>query len=255
MKPHSDLQELRLRRRQLRERLRQEQRESRQARHQAHRMGTRGQPEESRAAILHAAVNEFAEHGIAGARTDSIAREARVNKALLYYYFKDKETLYGAVLDDAFSGLKKAVFQVLDSNLPPREKILEYAKAYFDFIASNHLYPRLMQREMMRAREGQSHHIDKVVKNFIQPIFGRVSEVMKQGIEAGEFRPVNPVHFVPSMVAMIVFYFTNAPMMQKIVGFNPLTPERIAERRAAVLDFISAALFRPKHQATQGARS
>jgi len=45
------------------------------------------------------------------------------------------------------------------------------------------------------------------------------------------------------MVAMIVFYFSSAPMMQKIVGFNPLTPERIAERRAAVLDFISAALF------------
>ena len=57
---------------------------------------------------------------------------------------------------------------------------------------------------------------------------------------------MNPVHFVPSMVAMIVFYFSNAPMMQKIVGFNPLTPERIAERRAAVLDFISAALFSPE---------
>src|SRR5262245_60674417 len=43
------------------------------------RMGSRGQPEESRAAILQAAAYEFAEHGIAGARTDSIAREARVN--------------------------------------------------------------------------------------------------------------------------------------------------------------------------------
>jgi TetR/AcrR family transcriptional regulator len=226
-----------------------------QHRHVLHRMGSRGQPEESRAAILHAAALEFAEHGIAGARTDSIAREARVNKALLYYYFKDKETLYGAVLDDAFAGLKKAVFQVLDSNLPPREKILEYAKAYFDFIASNQLYPRLMQREMMRAKEGQSHHIDKIIKNYIQPIFSRVSEVMRQGIVLGEFRKVDPVHFVPSMVAMIVFYFSNAPMMQKIVGFNPLTPERIAERRAAVLDLISAALFRPKYSSTQGARS
>jgi len=44
-------------------------------------------------------------------------------------------------------------------------------------------------------------------------------------------------------------------MMQKITGFNPLTPERIAERRAAVLDFISAALFRPKASAPQGGRS
>src|SRR6201993_2761975 len=88
------------------------------------RMGSRGQPEESRAAILKAAANEFAEHGIAGARTDAIAHEARVNKALLYYYFKDKETLYGAVLDDAFAGLKNSVFEVLDGDLPPRNKIL-----------------------------------------------------------------------------------------------------------------------------------
>ncbi len=221
----------------------------------ARRMGSRGQPAESRAAILKAAAREFAEHGIAGARTDAIAREACVNKALLYYYFQDKETLYGAVLDDAFGGLKSTVFGVLDGDLPPRQKMLAYVGAYFDFIASNPMYPRLMQREMMRAREGQSQHIDKVIKNYIQPIFARVSEVLRQGIADGEFRPVNPAHFVPSMVAMIVFYFSSAPMMQKIVGFNPLTPERVAERRAAVLDFISAGLFRPSPNARQGARS
>src|SRR5579862_5945560 len=242
-----------------RRKLRQENRvrrtDLREQRHEIHRMGSRGQPEESRAAILAAAAQEFAQHGIAGARTDAIAREAGVNKALLYYYFKDKETLYGAVLDDAFSGLKTAVFKALDSDLPAREKILAYVGQYFDFVASNQMYPRLMQREMMRAREGQSQHIDKVVKNYIQPIFGRVGELMRQGIADGEFRPVNPAHFVPSMVAMIVFYFSSAPMMQKVVGFNPLTAERIAERRAAVLDFISAALFRPRETTAQGARS
>jgi TetR/AcrR family transcriptional regulator len=219
------------------------------------RMGTRGQPEESRAAILHAAAREFAEHGIAGARTDAIAREAHVNKALLYYYFKDKETLYGAVLDSAFAGLKTTVFRVLDGDLPPREKMMAYVAAYFDFVASNQMYPRLMQREMMRAKEGHSPHIDKIINSYIRPIFGRVSELLRQGIADGEFRPVNPTHFVPSMVAMIVFYFSSAPMMQKIVGFNPLTPERIAERRTAILDLISAALFSPKHDVPQGARS
>jgi TetR/AcrR family transcriptional regulator len=219
-----------------------------------HRMGSRGQPEESRAAILQAAAREFAEHGVHGARTDAIAREARVNKALLYYYFKDKETLYGHVLDAAFSGLKDTVFRVLDSPSPPREKILQYVGAYFDFIASNQLYPRLMQREMMRAREGESQHIDKIIKNHIQPIFTRVSAVLREGIAREEFREVDPAQFVPSMVAMIVFYFSSAPVMQKIVGFNPLAPNRIAERRAAVMDFVSAALFRPNHGRTQGAR-
>lgn len=206
-------------------------------------MGSRGQPEESRAAILLAAAKEFAEHGIAGARTDAIARGAGVNKALLYYYFKDKETLYGAVLDNAFSGMKTTVFAVLDSDLPSREKIMAYVGAYFDFIASNQIYPKLMQREMMRAREGNSLHIDRLVKTYFQPIYRRVGELLRKGIAEGEFRKVNPVHFVPSMVAMIVFYFSGAPVMQRIVHFNPLTPQRIAERRAAVLDFISSALF------------
>src|SRR5437016_9959890 len=76
------------------------------------RLGSRGRPEESRAAILQAAVREFAREGIAGARTDAIARAAHVNKALLYYYFKDKETLYGAVLDQVFGGLTASIEEV-----------------------------------------------------------------------------------------------------------------------------------------------
>ena len=50
----------------------------------------------------------FRREGMAGARTDAIARAGGVNKALLYYYFKDKESLYGAVLDHAFGGLERA---------------------------------------------------------------------------------------------------------------------------------------------------
>jgi len=225
-----------------------------QRRHSTSKMGTRGQPAASRAAILRAAAEEFAEHGIAGARTEAIAREARVNKALLYYYFKDKETLYGAVLDNAFTGLKATVFRVLDSDLPPREKIMTYVGTYFDFIASNQVYPKLMQREMMRAREGHSPHIEKLVKNYFQPIYARVGELLRKGIAEGEFRKIDPAHFIPSVVAMTIFYFSSAPLMQKIVRFNPLAPERIAERRAAVLDFMSAALFRPDRNTVQRGR-
>jgi TetR/AcrR family transcriptional regulator len=243
----------RLEARELGQKLRQELREKiRQHRREFRRMGSRGQPEESRAAILQAAASEFAEKGIAGARTEAIAREARVNKALLYYYFKDKETLYGAVLDVAFSAMKENVFRVLDSELPPREKIMAYAGAYFDFIASNQIYPRLMQREMMRAKEGSSVHFDRLVKNYFEPIYHRLRSLLQKGTAEGEFRDVDPAHFVPSMIAIIVFYFSSAPVMKRIVRFDPLSPQRIAERRAAVLDFISAALFQPSMSA--GAR-
>ena len=102
-----------------------------------------------------------------------------------------------------------------------------------------------MQREMMRARDGQSTIIDKIVKDSMRPIFGKVSAVLEEGISSGDFRKVDPAHFVPSMVAMIVFYFSSAPVIQRIVRFDPLAPERVAERKAAVLDFITAALFQP----------
>src|SRR5271157_5104188 len=95
------------------------------------RLGTRGRPEESRAEILKAAMAEFAENGIAGARTDAIARAAHVNKALLYYYFKDKNALYEAVLDHVFGGLRARVMPVLESDLAPRQKVLGYVAEYF----------------------------------------------------------------------------------------------------------------------------
>jgi hypothetical protein len=97
-------------------------------------------------------------------------------------------------------------------------------------------------------------HIDRLVKTYFQPIYGRVGQVLLEGIAQGEFRKVDPAHFIPSMLAVIVFYFSSAPVMRRIVRFNPLAPFRIAERRAAVLDFISAALFVPS-AVPQGVRS
>jgi TetR/AcrR family transcriptional regulator len=218
------------------------------------RLGSRGRPEQSRAAILQAAVREFSQEGVAGARTDAIARAAKVNKALLYYYFKDKEALYGAVLDQVFGGLIACVGEVLSRDLPPREKIVAYAGAHFDYVASHPLYPRIVQGEMMGAGRGTSNHLEQIVKKYFRPLFGRVAEVLKTGQASGEFRAVDPLHFVPSMIAVIVFYFTSAPVMRIMVGKDPMSPALVAARRAAVLDFISAALFQHPAGKNRGAR-
>lgn len=213
------------------------------------RFGTRGKPEESRAAILKAAINEFAEHGIAGARTDAIARAAHVNKALLYYYYKDKEALYQAVLDDVFSGLRTTVIPILESGQPPRQRLMDYLGAYFDYIAANPRIPRVVQGEWMRAGNSRTSHMQRIAREYFQPIFQKLVALLREGTVAGDFRPVNPMDFIPSMVAIIVFYFSTAPTMKTMMKVDPLSPERIAERRAFVLDFIAAALFtspRPK---------
>ncbi len=198
----------------------------------------------TREAILHAAMREFAAEGIAGARTDEIARAAGVNKALLYYYFKDKEAIYGATLDYVFGGLAERLRPVLDSALPPRERMLAYVGAHFDYVASSAHYPPVVMREMMRAGRNSSPHLKHVAKTYFRPLQAKLLGLIQQGIASGEFRPVNPRHFMMSVVALIVFYFAAAPMVAAMTGADPLSPERIAERRAAVLDTVSATLFR-----------
>src|SRR5215472_13191623 len=112
------------------------------------RLGSRGTPDASKAAILQAAIREFAREGVAGARTDAIARAAKVNKALLYYYYRDKEALYVAALEDIFRERDAVLMPILHENTPPGEKILRYVGAFFDFLASHPEQRQMVQREV-----------------------------------------------------------------------------------------------------------
>ena len=207
------------------------------------RLGRRRQPEVTREAILRAASVEFAAEGLAGARMDAIARAAGVNKALLYYYFHDKDALYGAVLDRFFRPLFQRLTEVLDSAAPAGERILGYARAHFDTIAQTPHYARLFQGEMMSAGRGMSPHLSRIVEQYSRPLSQRLQATLAEGIERGEFRRVDVFQFIPSMVATIVFYFVTAPVLRQLRGFDPFSPEAIEARRAAVLDQIAAALF------------
>ena len=142
------------------------------------RAGTRGEPDKNRAAILAAALHEFASEGVAGARTDEIARLAGVNKALIYYYFRDKESLYGAVIDDIFQNMRDRLVQVLNSDLPPRAKLLQFSGTHFDFIASAPEYPRLVQQEMMRAGRQKSPHLKRIAQMYFHPIYTQLTELL-----------------------------------------------------------------------------
>jgi AcrR family transcriptional regulator len=73
--------------------------------------------------IVAAAASKFAEQGLAGARMDEIARAAKVNKALLYYYFRSKEELHRFVLETLLSQLRARVWEESDS-APPAGKRL-----------------------------------------------------------------------------------------------------------------------------------
>jgi len=200
-------------------------------------------PELSRHAILEAAAAEFANEGIAGARIDAIASAAGVNKALLYYYFQDKETLYGAALEYTFRGLLQELVRILDTDRSVGYKVLAYALTHFNYVASHPYYRRMVQHEMMRAGAGQMQHFQKLVQTFFRPLLQRLTEVLEAGIVKGEFQKLDPFQFVNSMIAVVVFYFTSVPVMRAVGGFNPLSPAALDRRRRSMLEFVGGALF------------
>ncbi len=212
------------------------------------RRGSR-RPKASRNAILHAALVEFAREGLAGARMDAIAEAAGVNKALLYYYFSDKETLYGAVLDGFFDPLVERILSVCDQPGSVGERFLSYARTHFDSIAASPYYAHIFMSELMSASRGGSPHLDRICAKYIQRIGTRVLVLIQEGVKSREFRAIDPHQFMPSAIGSIVHYFLTAPVRRKITPeLDTTSPQAIQQRRAAVLDFIAAALFADREE-------
>jgi TetR/AcrR family transcriptional regulator len=199
---------------------------------------------DNRQAILDAATQEFAEKGFAGARVHAIAAGAGVNIALLYYYFNTKEKLYGAVLEKLFADWAQRATPTLGGHDTPKQKVILYAEAYFDFVAEAPHRPRLVQQEMSQLGPTAVQSLAALARQYVRPVNQAVLKVLNDGYEQGEFRRVSP-DFVHTISALIVSYFTSSAFIQVVTGHNPLTPARIAERRNSVLDTISAALFAP----------
>jgi TetR/AcrR family transcriptional regulator len=196
--------------------------------------------------ILAAAEQAFAEQGLAGARTDQIVRAAGVNKALLYYYFHSKDELYGAVLESLFRQQQAAISAARRSSSSSRhgsahrQELIAYVNGAFDFAMAHPNFPRLIHREMM----SRGAHFRHLIRKYWLPGQQRLQREIKEGIVAGEFRPVDPAHTVLSIIAMTAFYFAAAPVLQELWGRDILHPQAVEARRQAVLDFLEHGLFR-----------
>lgn len=191
--------------------------------------------------ILRAAEENFAERGLAGARIGAIARAARVNQALLYYYFSSKEELHRYTLTTLFRQLREQTSAALDRPGSPRRQLLRYINSYFDFMVAHPNYPRLFERELM----SKEPRLVGLVQEHLRPLHRRLTAVIRAGIAQREFRRVEPQHTLFSLVAMTVFYFAAAPVLTQLWRIDPLEPRRVAARRRAILDFVEHALFLP----------
>jgi TetR/AcrR family transcriptional regulator len=194
---------------------------------------------ESEQRILTAAENIFAADGLAGARTEAIAEAAHVNKALLYYYFGSKQRLHRAVLEhllrQAFQRMEDAAAQVRS----PGDRLLAFTGAYFDFMAAHPNYPRLIQRAWMQS----GGLFDWMVKTYFRPLLQSLCNTIEEGIQAREFRKVDPRQMAFTIMSLTGSYFATAPLMSRVFRRNVLQPGALAIRKRAMLDFLEHGLF------------
>jgi len=195
--------------------------------------------DQSRAKILAAAERAFARDGLAGARTDAMAAAAGVNKALLYYYFKSKEGLYEAVIEEHLREFNERAFAILTASGSARVLLLRYMNLHFDFISRRHWHAALFQQLIMKGGKPP----ERLFRKYIVPRSEMLRQLLERGIRAGELRKVDPLDTTISLAALIVFYFASAPMLQLVGDLDPYAPANLKRRKQAVLDFIRHGLF------------
>ena len=207
----------------------------------------------TKAAIVAAALEEFAELGLAGARIDEIARAARVNKALLYYYFESKEHLYQGVVEQMFVVMTDELRGALKAADGPREKLLAFLDANFKVLARHPAYARLLEQEMEIVKVFLNDLNPDTAPKFFQqiaPLLAEFREVLEEGVKRGAFRTIDVDAVLPLLLMLVRTAVRGIPMAGKL--FSAARKVSAKRRRAAAIDFITCALFTAR---TQSARN
>jgi TetR/AcrR family transcriptional regulator len=210
---------------------------------------------EARTRILEAAVREFSEHGLAGARTEQIASAAGVNKALLYYYFDSKENLYSAALEFVSARVRDRSMAVFLRDASPGERLIRAAIDHFDRILTQREFQTLMQHELMRLHKGETGELPILVKRVFAPIRAMFQSMIREGVASGELIDADWFQIVLSALGANVFYFLSAPVWRLVEPVDPFDHEVLRTRRIALVEFLGQAVFTDrKHGAELAAR-
>jgi AcrR family transcriptional regulator len=165
-------------------------------------------PEQTRAEILQAAADEFAEHGLAGARVDRLAAQMRTTKRMIYYYFGSKEELYLAVLERAYAAIRRAEQEIDVDHLDPVAAVRRLAELTFDHHEANPSFIRLVSIENIHRAENlrRSSHIT----GLNSPVIELLARILERGYASGAFtRHVDAIDLHMMISAFCVFRIAN----------------------------------------------
>jgi TetR/AcrR family transcriptional regulator len=199
--------------------------------------------QDTKDAVLKAAIDEFAEHSLAGARVDRIAQRAGVNKQALYYHFGDKEGLFEAAL---VFGYTRFTMRDIDWSNDPRsatELMAQIAGSLFDLVHENRNHIALIADE----NRNQGKHLTVAVASHVRAATASTVEainvVLRRGQEAGEFsQSIDPIWLYLELVGQPIFYFNHSSTLSSILQENTLSPEIVLKRRTQFVEFTLSAL-------------
>jgi AcrR family transcriptional regulator len=133
--------------------------------------------------ILEEGWKMFQQKGYRGVTVDELCLRCGLTKPTLYYYFRDKETLFVRVLQHKLGGFHASIQQ--PGTLP--ERLQSTAAAILDSFQAE--YSTLLRdREFLKKPE----NLQTIRQAFHDELFGPLNELMQQGIEQGEFSGDNP---------------------------------------------------------------
>jgi TetR/AcrR family transcriptional regulator len=199
--------------------------------------------DQTRARILEAAVLEFSANGMAGARTEQIAEAAGVNKALLYYYFNNKQALYDAALESVANRVVTSSLAAMGSECSAGERLVQFALNHFDRIHSQRAFQSLMQQEMIRLHRGEENAIAPLAEKVFRPMLARMRQVYADGRDSGELIRVDEMQIIYAALGANVFYFLSAPMMSMLTDANPFDREALEFRRKSAIEYLGHTIF------------
>ncbi|WP_341703521.1 TetR/AcrR family transcriptional regulator [Ferrovibrio sp.] len=179
------------------------------------------QPEVTRRNILDAALVEFAEKGLAGARVDEIAARSGSNKRMIYEYFGNKDGLWLFVLERAYEKMREEEHAIDVARMKPEDGMRYLMEFNFKFCSRNPEFIALLNAENLH-KAGFLRN-SKKIRELYTPLLAVITDLLERGAKEGVFRKgVDPVEMYITIAALGFFYFSNVHTLSTIFGRNLL---------------------------------
>lgn len=164
--------------------------------------------------IVNAALETFAESGFEGARIDEIAARASVNKAMIYYYIGDKQSLYARVLEDVFSHTAARIAERVNRAQTPVQKVKAYIRGMAATFTQHPLLPPIMMREFASG----GRNVPESVAEHMLRILDTVSGILQQGRRQRVFVRIHPLVLHLMVVGTMTFLRSTHPVRLRLAS-------------------------------------